>query len=308
VSLLAAAMRMNRFELRAIGALALAVFLGGVLFAVRLLLFDIPDACFGAGADTPACLPRARDLVAYGEIVSTGMTIVFGALVMLPIVGGLLVGISLVGKEIDQRTATFAWSVGPDRRRWLLLRVVPTVLLLVVVTLAVSLFDTWLISFASRSATTELTFDRLGLRDLSTAGAALSVFGISLFVGAVIGRVLPALLLAGGFVICAYVGVSIVNDRFLQNEAIVVDISTAPPGRTIEDVFETPDGERLGWDEAFSRFGYDMAQWPTSIKQFARMNVYETYPLVDARMALLHGVLGLATITLAFAVVARRKP
>jgi hypothetical protein len=305
--LLAATLRMDRFELRAIAVLGGVIFLGSALFAARLLSFGIPDACF-ADELSSACQPWAGQLFAYHATVDKGMQAVIIALILLPIVGGLLVGTSLVGKEIDERTTTFAWSIAPDRRRWLLLRVVPPAVFLVLVALAIGLFDDWVMWLASHQPQSVLGFDLLGLRGIVPAGAALSTFGISLFVGAVMGRVLPTLLIAGGFIAAAYLGVSFVSGRFLENETIVVAVATAPPGLQLDSFFQTPEGELISWDEAFGRYGPDMNLWTVTLEPFERMNVYETYPQVAARIAILHGGLGLAAITLAFAVVSRRRP
>ena len=143
---------------------------------------------------------------------------------------------------------------------------------------------------------------------MAPASAALSALGIAMFVGAVMGRVLPTLLVAGGFIVASYVGVGFASDRFLENETVVVDVAAAPPGRQLDTYFQTAEGELITWDAAFSRYGEDMNLWPATLRQFIRMNVYETAPLVATRMTVLDGAIGLAAITLAFAVVARRRP
>jgi len=140
------------------------------------------------------------------------------------------------------------------------------------------------------------------------AAAALAALGIAAFVGAVMGRVLPTLLIAGGFVVAAFIGVGFASDRFLENETVVVDVAAAPPGLQLDTYFQTAEGEVITWDAAFGRFGQDMNTWPPTLRQLIRMNLYETAPLVAMRMALLDGAIGLTAITLAFAVVARRRP
>jgi hypothetical protein len=306
--LMAVTLRMDRFEIRAIAALGLGALVVSAILAVRLLSFGIPDACLGADTLDPVCQIWATRVAAFREATTLTGPVVLAAFALLPVVGGLLVGTSLVGKEIDERTTTFAWSIGPDRRRWLALRALPPAVLLVVVTLAVGLFVDWVIWLASRRPLISLGFDLLAFRGVVPAGAALAALGISMFVGAVMGRVLPTLLIAGGFVAAAYIGVGFVSDRFLENETIVVDVATAPPGQQLDSYFQTPDGELITWDEAFGRYGDDMSQWTVTLRPYERLNVYETAPLVAARVALLDGALGLATITLAFAVVARRRP
>ena len=87
-----------------------------------------------------------------------------------------------------------------------------------------------------------------------------------------------------------------------------MDLAVATPGRQLDTYFQTPDGELITWDAAFSRFGDDMNQWPAALRQFVRLNVYEAAPLAAERIALLDGAIGLAAITTAFVVVARRRP
>jgi len=302
MSLLAVTLRMDRFELRAIAALGVGALVVSGILAVRLLSFGIPDACLGADELQAACQAWAARIAGYREAATVTGSVVLAAFALLPMVGGLLVGTSLVGKEIDERTTSFAWSVGPDRRRWLLLRTLPPALFLVLATLCVGLFDDWLIWLA------ELGFDLVAFRGAAPTGAALAALGIAMFVGAVMGRVLPTLLVAGGFIVAAYVGVGFASDRFLENETVVVDVAVAPPGRQLDTYFQTAEGELITWDAAFGRFGQDMNTWPASLRQLVRMNVYETAPLVATRITLLDGTIGLAAITLAFAVVARRRP
>jgi hypothetical protein len=305
---MAVTLRMDRFELRAIAALGLGALVVSGILAVRLLSFGIPDACLGSDTLGLACQAWATRVAAYQEAARLTGPVVLAAFALLPVVGGLLVGTSLIGKEIDERTTTFAWSIGPDRRRWLALRALPPAVLLVVVTLAVGLFVDWVIWLASRRPLIELGFDLLPFRGVAPAAAAVAALGIAMFVGAVMGRVLPTLLVAGGFVAAAYIGAGFVSDRFLENETIVVDVATAPPGQQLDSYFQTPEGELITWDEAFARYGDDMSQWTVTLRPYERLNVYETAPLVAARIALLDGTLGLATITLAFGVVARRRP
>jgi hypothetical protein len=306
--LAAVTLRMDRFEFRTIAALGIGALLVSAILAARLLSFGIPDRCLGADELSAVCEAWATRVVAYHEAATLAGPVVLAAFALLPIVGGLLVGTSLVGKEIDERTTIFAWSVGPDRRRWLALRALPPAALLVLVTLAVGLFDDWVIWLAGRRPLSELGFDLLAFRGVAPAAAALASLGIATFIGAVMGRVLPTLLIAGGFVAAAFIGVGFASDRFLENETVVVDVAAAPPGRQLDTYFQTAEGELLTWDAAFGRYGEDMNAWPATLRQLLRMNVYETAPLVAARIALLDGALGLTAITAAFAVVARRRP
>jgi len=162
--LAAVSLRMDRFELRAILALGAGALAVSAVLAVRLLSFGIPDGCLGTDELNAVCQPWATRVAAYHEAANLTGAVLLAAFGLLPVVGGLLIGTSLVAKEIDERTTIFAWSVGPDRRRWLALRAVPPALLLVAVTLVVGFFDDWLIWLASRRPASELGFDVLAFR------------------------------------------------------------------------------------------------------------------------------------------------
>jgi hypothetical protein len=156
------------------------------------------------------------------------------------------------------------------------------------------------------------SYNHLGTRGAVVAGAGLAFFGFALLSGAVLGRLLPALLLAGALAVGSFVGVIVLTDTMLHDETVIVmGVDGGVPGRVIEYGVLSPAGERLTFHEAYLRYGDQVdallsgeTPWPTVLW----VNPPEIYPLVVARMTVLFAALGLASIVLTFAVVDRRKP
>jgi hypothetical protein len=146
----------------------------------------------------PECVGMEEALLTSEEIGGK----VMASMAVLPLLAGILVGVPLVGSEIETRTATIAWSLGPSRRRWLVTRVAILVVGLAVV-LALPAFAADLLSGVrppEYDPATTTTID-YGLRGPLVVLRGLAAFAIGTLVGLVMGRVLPALLVGGVAVI-----------------------------------------------------------------------------------------------------------
>lgn len=307
-----AALRPHRSELIAIAILSILVLLLAGGLVIRLLAFGIPTECFTFDA-SPACKGLDRLIAEYHDTTYRWVMPAFYAIALLPALSGLILGVSLVGKELDQGTTTLAWSIGPSRRRWLLLRAVPVALFVVAASLAAGLIGDVLHRLGDPLAVPGRSFDGLGIRGVVVAAGALSAFGLALMVGSVVGRLLPALLLAALLVLGAFLGIALVNDAFLRTESLVVDetqVVLIPGFRYVDSLVRTPEGEIITYEEAYARYGDNLGEMgPTSsLRMVERVNPGEIYPLVVARMAVLHTALGFAALALTFAVVDRRRP
>ena len=123
-----AILRPNRPELRA------AVILGGVMVAVAavaitwLRKFDIPEVCFGVGLADAGCLPYQGTMFAYREALDSVGNPAAIATFVTPVVVGIVLGIALLARELEQQTTNFAWSITPSRAAWLRDRLTPILL------------------------------------------------------------------------------------------------------------------------------------------------------------------------------------
>jgi hypothetical protein len=189
------------------------------------------------------------------------------------------------------------------------------------------------------------SFEGFGLRGLALAGTGLAVFGLTLLGGTVIGRLLPALMAAAVLGLAGVVTVNLVTDNLLRSETVIssqpfgqsfvafggsadsppdAQASATPPWpepRFVDERVMVPSGEVLTIQEASDRYGGiwmvddpsalgpgDLPPGAVPMREIAVVNPGEIYPLADARMGLLFGVIGLMSIVLAFAVIDRRRP
>ena len=314
MSLVRVILRPHRFEAIAVAVLAALAFLVAGGLVIRLLAHAIPAECFTRAAGD-ACVPWQQEMDSYRETAGSWGLAALAAIALLPAACGLLFGISLVGKELDQGTTTFAWSIGPSRRRWLLQRVLPIGAAIVVIGLAAGAIGDVVAMLREPFTDPNGSLSNLGIRGAVLGAEALAYFGIALLVGAVVGRVLPALILACLLVFTAFLGVTLLTDTFLSTETVLsYGTDGGLPGRVVEFMVETPDGDVISWREAYERYGEDVMLGPegigpdTTFREAWRINPPELFPFAVARMLVLYSALGLAAITLSFAVVERRRP
>jgi hypothetical protein len=161
-------------------------------------------AAFSGLIAPPHCLENleavacegSRDFLVWNqELAETIMP----AMAVLPLLGGIVLGVPLLGSELETRTATIAWSLGASRRRWLIVRLailgIGLIAVLTVATIAAEILE------GERHALRgylpgEFTFDDYGLHGPLVLLRGLAAFSIGVLVGLVLGRVLPALLVA----------------------------------------------------------------------------------------------------------------
>ena len=311
-------LRAHRFETIVVGAF-IAAALGGAGFVVaRLSLSGIPVACFHDPSSDILCAGLTGQIRQYLDFAGNWGYFALGGFVLLPIVSGLFLGIALAGKEIDRGTTVFAWSLTPSRRRWLFGRVAPVAVGIVLATLAAGVIADRLEAVRDPGVDPSLTFEHIGLRGVVIAGETLAVFGIALAAGAVVGRILPALLIALAISVGVIAGSYMLTDAMLKTETVLIPgIDGGPTGaarwRTVDFKVQAPTGEIMTWQEAYDRYGDPGAlqggdSGVSQLRTILEVNPAEMYPLVTDRIALIYAAIGLSCIVIAFAAVDRRRP
>ena len=318
---LRAILRPNRPELRAaliLGFLMVAAGAGAILW---LQTFKIPEECFRGqvlgGQDLSGlCLPYQATMLAYGDAFGTVGNPAAIATLVAPIVVGMVMGIAVLAREIEQQTTNFAWSIAPSRVRWLRDRLVPILVVVLVLGLAGGWLGDMLMGLRLRGIDPWRNFEGLGLRGPAIAGAALLVFGVAGVVGAVVGRQLPALLISGAVIGFGVYGAITVSDAWVQGDAVVGTYDQTTTGdKILDSLIRTPEGEYISFDEAYRRYGsrldtinYDGTDNGSGIRVATRYVPGERYPAAVARLSSLLGGVGLAATALTFFVVHRRRP
>lgn len=121
----------------------------------------------------------------------------------------LVLGVPILTREIEQRTAMIAWPLAGSRPRWLVWRALPV--------LVVALILIGVMSFAADQLAqayfphSDIGFDRHGSRGISLVTRSTLMLAVAVLLGAAVGRLLPALLIG----IALAVGISSAADAAL---------------------------------------------------------------------------------------------
>jgi hypothetical protein len=312
MSLARVILRPHRVEAVAVAIVTVLAFVVAGGLVLRLLAYGIPAECFARAAGE-SCIEWQPEMAAYGETNGTWGFFAVAAVTLLPAVSGILFGISLVGKEIDQGTSTFAWAVAPSRRRWLLQRVLPIGVAIVIVGFAAGAIADIVAVMREPGTDPNGSLAQLGIRGPMIGAETLAYFGLALLLGAIVGRVLPALLLSIVLVFLAFGGVTALTDSFLETETVLTNgMDGGVPGRVVEYMLLSPEGDVMSYMQAYARYGEEAMEAEggpgATFRNVLRINPPELYPIAVARMFILYAALGLAAIVLSFAVVERRRP
>jgi hypothetical protein len=200
--------RINRFEI--LFVLALAALLG-------VSAWVLADQIRGLGLTEEGCWPRTEDggyatpacdrLMESFWPLTTQAGLIRVALTVAPGLLGLILGVPVVARELELRTAGFSWALTPSRWRWLMARFLPMLL--------VGLVALIVVAWAGTTLFDGLWLGRYGpdLTEVSALGVALVTRGlaavaVALLIGALVGRTMPALLI--GVVVLAGWGLFVV--------------------------------------------------------------------------------------------------
>jgi hypothetical protein len=326
--------RQQRWELILVGVGVAGVAIAMLWFASQLdgMRAASPD-CLGGLIDrgffsdsTPASCQAI--LTAYYDTASFADTLLYASFAA-PFGIGILLGAPLVAREIDGGTAQLAWSIGHSRTSWLLRRIGFIALFVVVVLGVLAIASEILAAAMAPDRTLGADFTWFGRRGwlIVARGAGALVLGI--LVGALIGRVLPAILATAIVVVLAFTGLSLAMDRWNEADALVrrfyvgdrpVEFSLAD--LAVEYGIVTPDAGFMSYgelnDQGVSTFiSENGVTYASEADYHANRPLGEEaqrfipgarYPEIAARDATLAGGLGLAALGGTILVVGRRRP
>ncbi len=318
--------KMHRFEV--VAAIALLALIGVSSWVVASHLNAIPvgSECWpqweGDGGHLNACQQLVSRWLDVNEHEAGQLT---GFLGYLPAIIGAIIGVPIVARELEMRTVSLAWSLQGVRWRWLLARLWPMLLIAVVGGVLVGVATSEL-----RVAQESSPFETGTIGDIARQGPVLfsRVFlaaGVGLLAGAIVGRTLPAFLLAGLLVLAwLLVGgpkvehaIADAHISYASQEAVYGDngYGTLHPLVYLDEAYRDPAGHITDgslYDLLCSGYDAEGTDCPQSlfdgyeplvkiVPQSARGDIERA----DTAAGL--GV-GLVAILLTFPVVARRRP
>jgi hypothetical protein len=319
------AFRLQRFEIVALAIAVGIVAIAAVLVRSRLDATAVTPDCWLAwfGSGGPGSSVECDGPVqAFLTINESEAGKVMASMALLPLAVGLFLGVPLVAREIETGTASTAWYLSASRGRWLIGRVVPVLVVALVLlgTLAVASEILW----AGREPwSPAVRWSDAGLHGPVVVGKGLAMFGLALLAGAILGRVLPAVIVGLALCLVVFIGDGMAVDAWLQNEApkhvVVLDpagegdlgASAFPGGTYFSQWWRTPEGELLDNEQAYQRApgGVDQDQWLSanfeSVMTGVPGSVYPDWARLETAG---FGLIGLGAIALAFPVVNRRRP
>jgi hypothetical protein len=206
-------LRLQRFELAAVALAVTVLAVSALVVRARLDGIGVTPACWaswfgGPGNGTPGiCTPEgpAGPAQTFLEINESEAGKVMAAMALLPLAVGLFLGVGLVAREIEGGTAPTVWALARSRSHWLAGRLLApvTIVVLLLAALAISSDVLW----AGREPwSPALRFGDAGLHGPVIVAKGLAALGLAMLAGAVVGRMLPAVIVAAALAVVLYLG------------------------------------------------------------------------------------------------------
>jgi hypothetical protein len=310
------AFAMQRFELLLLLGAALLLAVAGLVLAWQVRVARGAEVeCFRnappavEGSQTDPC-PQTRPPL---EILETGATLMHVGAIATPFVLGLFLGVPTVAREVEHRTAGIAWSLSPSRRRWLLKRAAPTLILVAVATLAVGIVGDVLTHAMPSAEGADVGFTDYPARGPLLAVRGMAVFAIGLAVGALVPRQLPALLLAAGFALALFVAMSLEMDDRMRREAVPLTSQEMQQGAS-QNVYDSAirvdaTGELIPSDVFYAEHPEAMeGEWPPGLTPVVYAVPGSRYGDYVLRESAILGAAALLAVGTTAAVVNRMRP
>ena len=195
-------LRLQRFEVIAVLVVTAVVGLSALIVRWRLDAVGVPAPCWDEWFGESGALPGG----ACGDLATAFLGIneeeagkIMAAMAILPLFAGVFLGVPIVAREIEGRTAPTIWALAASRPRWLVGRLVP-VLVVLALALGFVAVASEILWFGREPWGVVPRFGDVGLHGPGVVARALATFGLSLLAGAVIGRLLPAVIV--GVMLC----------------------------------------------------------------------------------------------------------
>jgi hypothetical protein len=329
--------RMHQFEVL-VSALLLTVLAVSVLIVTsHLTELDIPGTCLGANYTRPVC-------ERFWDIAGSEVFYARAGLGLLAPIIGLILGVPIVAREVELRTTSLAWSLTPHRGRWLLSRLLPMLAVAVVGLIVLGWVGSGLFK-ALEVGPVPSSLTGVASQGPTLVARGLMALGIAVFAGAVMGRTMPALLVAAIAIIAwSLLGVPTVQRSMFADRAVWTEeengrrdgigplafvesgeFDTSKPGvdgepgaRFDHEAFYRKQVEECGQqpEESIDNDTPEERAWATCAEQlpqpedmyWSKVVPASTYPDFQLAEFALDAGIGGAALLLTLPVVARRRP
>jgi hypothetical protein len=311
------ALAFQRFELRLLLAVALVVIGAalGIAWQTRVVRAE-QLACYRTapsaveGSPGSPCTAQDSSLQALEQAAAFTKVGVIGT----PIALALFLGVPIVAREIEGRTASIAWSLSRSRRRWLAQRAAPTLAVVALASLALGVAGDVLTHAAPWVEGSDPGFEDWWSRGPQVAVRATALFGIGVVAGALVGRQLAAILISAAAALALFMAVYFVVDQWMEAaaEPIPVGPTTIVSGKIYSSGWRNnATGELLGDEEAsllFDEQNLDEYGMPRGFTMIFYMVPSDRYGEFVLRESALFGSVAALSVAGAAWVVGRRRP
>jgi hypothetical protein len=314
--------RIHRFEviaasLAVLGLAAAAIYVKFEMDGVGASRQCLIDWIASGGQPAAGCADLVRR---WSDLSNDHAGKVMGAMLFVPFSAGLLLGVPLVGQELEARTAATAWALAGSRARWLRGRLAPILALAMGLGLVLSVASTLLQGTRSVDGTWDWNFDAALFFGPPVLAHLLEGLAIGLVIGTIARRTLPAFIV--GAVISMITGFVLVSmQRSFQppfpnqgdtSGEFVVGGVPALPNADWQISFAAPDGRLLSQEDALATVPQGTTDLPAWLQDHYVLimggpadHIVRAFQATEAVSVLvLAGVLLLA----AFPIVERRRP
>lgn len=239
--------RMHRWEVLASAAGVALLGAAMLWFSWQLRTLAATDpGCVDPSAYAPGCTQLAQR---FYELSSKADWLSYFSWAA-PFGMGLVLGVPLVSREIEHRTAAMAWTLSRSRAAWLARRVAFLVLVLVVLLLVLAVVGEVLAAAEMPTLHLDRDFAWYGRRGALIVVRGLASLSIGVLIGAMLGRVLPALLLAAFASVLVFTAISLGMDRWMEGDAIVQPFGVdRAGGLNLGQRIELPSGKLVGYGD-----------------------------------------------------------
>ena len=304
------AWRLHRVELGAVSFSSVAIALAWLGIAANL--GETHRQCLAIGTHVAPCGgPAAVGQYFTDATQNAQMVAPFAG--ALPFVAGVVLGVPLASRELEHRTAHLAWPMAGSRVRWLVLRLVPVALLGLLALAPAALAGEVMTRNFYPLTDPGANFEHYGIRGPVLIARFIPALLLGAVVGLLVGRQLPALLVAGAFVAGMGAGLSVLRpfgatpverpSRFLEQPVGVGNLY-------VGIVYRDSAGNLIPEERAWELLGVPEDQVDPDVlpRETFLVILGERYHEIVAREV---GVIGLGSIVLGAGLVAtarKRRP
>lgn len=242
-------LKLHRVEIGVAVALILALTSWATYSVLSAAALGVSADCFALlGGVSPDEWGGCREpLYAWANAHVGGSDTFRQAIEFIPFAAATLVGVPVVARELEARTASMAWSLHPSRVRWLRYQLAPIALIVGLAATALAVAATahehdWDVWGGGRPDVVHIGHYGPGL-----VARMFGAFGLAVALGALVGRQLPAFLL-GFALMLGYVNLltGFRDAWFASHETHVLDV----PGVATDWAWRTPAGAVMSKYEA----------------------------------------------------------